>query len=299
MAARGLNPLATAIAVRPDRSKSWMSPDAKKESQLLYVSDESANAVDVYSYPQGKAEGSLTGFETPTGICTDTSGNVFIANGNGTTIVEYAHGGTKPLQTLDLGGYPQLNCAVDPQSGNLAIGVITNTDANEIAVFAKAKGQPAIYDPSGQTGFPGCAYDAHGNLYCDAYGSNDEFALYELPRKSTNVQYINVSGATGLTAGPMQWSGKVLTFGSGAGASIYQINSSQSGDSIGTLTSLSGAGSVWQYWIAKKTLIAPTYGGSLGPVAAYFKYPAGGNATKSIKGLTQPDGAAVSTLKKK
>jgi hypothetical protein len=297
LAARGLAVLPRPVVANQSHLRSWMSPDAKKQSQLLYVSDETSDAVDVYSYPQGKLQGTLTGFNAPAGICSDTAGNVYITNGNDQVIDVYAHGGSSPIGTLDLPGYPQLNCVVDPQSGNLALGVITNS-ANEIAVFAKAKGTPTTYNPPNQNGFPGCAYDAHGNLFCDAYGSTDQFALYELPRKDSNVQYINVSGTTGIDAGPMQWDGKKLTFSKGASGTIYQIDQSASGDSIGAALVLAGTGDVWQYWIAGNRLIAPTYGGSLGAVAAIFKYPAGGSAIKSIAGASQPDGAAISTLKK-
>jgi hypothetical protein len=298
LAARGLGGIPRPMAVPQNHLKSWMSPDAKKQSQLLYVSDETAQAVDVYSYPQGKLQGTLTGFDAPAGICTDTSGNVYITNGNNQVIDVYAHGAKSPTRTIVLPGYPQLNCVVDPQSGNLALGVITNS-ANEIAVFAKAKGTATTYNPTGQNGFPGCAYDAHGNLFCDAYSSqSDEFALYELPRKSSTVQYVSVSDTNGIDAGPMQWDGKRLTFSKGASGTIYQIDQSASGDSIDGSLILNGTGSVWQYWIAKNRLIAPTYGGSLGPVAAYFKYPAGGTAVQTITGPSQPDGAAISTLKK-
>ena len=75
-----------------NRRASWMSPDAKKAKSLLYVADEGANDVLVYTYPAGKLMGTLTGFETPTGICSNKAGDVFILNGNGTTVEVYAHG---------------------------------------------------------------------------------------------------------------------------------------------------------------------------------------------------------------
>jgi hypothetical protein len=43
---------------------SWIAPDAKKSKTLLYVADQDANDVDVYSYPAGKLKGTLTGFQT-------------------------------------------------------------------------------------------------------------------------------------------------------------------------------------------------------------------------------------------
>jgi hypothetical protein len=282
------------------RAKNWMSPDAKRQSQLLYVSDESNNLVDVYAYPPQHNQppiGTLTGFDAPTGICSDTSGNVYILNGGGTTISVYAHGASTPLRTLSLPGSPQLNCTVDPKSGNLALG-ISASGVNGIAVFTKAQGIPLTFVPPNQQGIPGCAYDAKGNLFCDGYGSGAVFALYELARKGHNAQPVTVKGTYGLTAGPMQWDGRYITFGSGASGNIYEIASKRSGYSIGGSTILQGAGSVFQYWIQENRIVAPTYDGTDGSLVGTYAYPGGGISLQSIFGLTLPAGAAVSTAKK-
>jgi hypothetical protein len=156
-----------------------------------------------------------------------------------------------------------------------------------------------VYDASGQDGIPGCAYDNKSNLYCDAYSSdNHDFALYEIAKNSAYAQAVSVSGTSGLRAGPMMWDGKNLSFGSGAGGSLYQIALTGSGGSISGSTVLQGTGWVWQYWIIGKRVIAPTYGGSASTIVGYYKYPAGGVATKAIEtGFDQPDGAAVSNAK--
>lgn len=292
-----------AHAKHADRRASWMSPDAKKSS-LLYVADEDTDDVLVYSYPAGKLMGTLTGFNTPTGICSNKGGDVFILNGNGTTVEVYAHAGTTPIRTLDLPGYPEFNCSVDPKTGNLALGVLAGSCGDCIAVFTDATGTPTTYDPSGQNGFPGCGYDNSGNLFCDAYGGSDVFALYEVAAGSSNANPISVSGATGLTAGSMQWDGKDLAFSAGEQGTLYQIAVSGSTASVVSSTTLDGTGSVWQFWLPKTSgkkskkerVIAPTYYGSQGLVG-YWKFPAGGTATKTITGAQYPDGAAVSTTK--
>jgi hypothetical protein len=161
--------------------RSWMAPDAKKSKSLLYVADQGANDVEVYSYPDGKLKGTLTGFQTPSGVCSNKAGDVFILNGNGTTVEVYKHGGTSPIRTLDLPGAPELNCSVDPVTGNLALGVL-GTCGNCFVVFPNGSGTPTIYTPSGQNGLPGCGYDNHGNLFCDAYGTSG-FALFELSKE--------------------------------------------------------------------------------------------------------------------
>jgi hypothetical protein len=281
-----------------------MAPDAKKSKTLLYVAEESANDVDVFSYPAGKLKGTLTGFQTPSGVCSNKAGDVFILNGNGTSVEVYAHGGSSPIRTLDLPGYPELNCSVDPTTGNLALGVLGSSCGNCFVVFAGGSGTATTYTPSGQNGLPGCGYDNKGNLFCDAYGTGG-FALFELPKGSSKVTTIPVSGASGLTAGSMQWDGMDLAFGAGAGPTLYQIQLSGSTGSVVGSTSLSGAGAVWQFWITNNLggkkhkglrVIAPTISGSVG-IAGYWNYPAGGTATKTITGLEQPDGAALSTKK--
>jgi len=85
---------------------------------LLYVTN--GTTVDVFSYPQGEVEGQLTGFSSAAGSCIDGEGDVYIADYDENTIVEYAHGGTQPLRTLPVPGDGPSSCAVDPRSGNLA-----------------------------------------------------------------------------------------------------------------------------------------------------------------------------------
>jgi hypothetical protein len=288
-----------------DRGRSWMDPDAKRTSTLLYVADEATGDVYVYSYPKGKLKGTLTGFSTPSGICSNKAGEVFVLNGGGSTVEVFAHGGSTPIRTLNLPGYPELNCSVDPTTGNLALGVLAGSCGDCIAVFTNAQGIPTTYAPSGQSGIPGCGYDNVGNLFCDAYGSGNKFALFELPAGSANITSISVSGDSGLKAGPVQWDGKYLAFGSGATGMIYQIALSGSTGSIEGSTSLAGTGWVWQFWIAKTQgvhqgprIIVPTYAGSASAEVGYFNYPAGGSPTQTITGFSQPDGATLSVIKR-
>lgn len=293
--------------LRVDRSHSWMDPDAKKTSTLLYVADETTGDVYVYSYPKGRLKGTLTGFNAPSGMCSNKAGDVFILNGGGTTVDVFAHGGSTPIRSLDLPGYPELNCSVDPTTGNLALGVLAGSCGDCIAVFTNGQGIPTTYEPSGQGGIPGCGYDNDGNLFCDAYGSGDKFALFELPAGSSNITSVSVSGDSGLRAGPVQWDGKYLAFGSGSTGTIYQIALSGSTGSIKGSTLLAGSGWVWQFWITKTQgtkrvpqgtrIIAPTYAGSANAELGYFNYPAGGSPTKSITGFSQPDGATLSKIK--
>src|SRR5579863_8972501 len=78
---------------------SWMEPAARSKS-LLYVSDVYGNVVYVFNYPQLTPAGVLTGFNEPEGLCTDQSGDVWVANTLDSQLVEYAHGSKSPKQVL-------------------------------------------------------------------------------------------------------------------------------------------------------------------------------------------------------
>ena len=294
----GLPDLARALPSLPaSHAGSWMAAGAADKSSLLYVADEDTGNVLVYSYPKAELEGTLTGFYFPSGMCSDEQGDVYILNGGGTTVEVFAHGGTTPLRTLDLPGYPELNCSVD-KSGDLALGVLLTGEQSAIAVFADGQGTATTYQPSGQVGIPGCGYDPHGNLYCDAYSSDDhKFVLYELPKGSSTVSTVSVSGASSLKAGPVQWADKGLAVGSGALGTIYQLAFSGSGASVTGSTTLYGTGWVWQFWVQGKRIIVPTYAGGAGAEVGYWSYPGGVNPTKTIPASYQPDGATISTVK--
>lgn len=277
---------------------SWMARGAASAT-LLYVADEATGDVDVYSYPKGQRVGTLTGFNTPSGLCSDKTGDVYVLNGGGFTIDVFAHGGTSPIRTLSLPGYPELNCSVNPRTGDLALGTFDGSCAEcaaFIAIFPGGQGLPTTYQPSGQIGIPGCGYDNAGNLYCDAYSKiGRKFLLFELPKKSTTVETIAVSG-TLPKAGPVQWDGQNLAVGSGASSTIDQIAVTGSSGSVVGSTTLYGAGWVWQFWITKRgtRIVVPTYAGTSAAEVGYWGYPAGGSATKAITGFYQPDGATLS-----
>ena len=74
------------------------APNAKGQA-LLYISDLGANAVDVYTYPQGDSVTSLTGFGSVAGLCSDKAGDVFVVDEAGPVDV-YPHGGTTPIRKL-------------------------------------------------------------------------------------------------------------------------------------------------------------------------------------------------------
>jgi hypothetical protein len=148
---------------------SVMSPRASKESSLLYVAN--ASNVTVYTYHNGTGitqVGTLTGFTSPQGMCTDKAGDVWINDYYSRNTYEYAHGGTTPIgEIMPKVGYPYA-CAVDNATGNIAISYEHPNGhfRNYALVVVYTQGVGQAYAP--KTGFYRSyflAYDNQSNLY--------------------------------------------------------------------------------------------------------------------------------------
>jgi hypothetical protein len=290
------------VAPHPDRGHSWMSPGATSKD-LLYISNYATSVVSVFSYPQDKLVGTLTGFDQPDGICTDKKGDVFIVSNQNDTIVEYKHGGATPIATLsDPAGYP-VNCSVDPTTGNLAVATIRTYSygSGSVAIFAHAKGTPTLYyDPKITTVYF-VGYDDKGNIFMDGLESGVGFAFAELPKGKKTFSNITLKGGTIYFPGKVTWDGKYVTVadqqygGHYSGhTGIYQTTGA--GGKIVSSTPLTDSGDIVDLWIYDNTVIGPVYDGYSENEVLFYKYPAGGKPTKTLKGygFYEPIGAAVS-----
>jgi hypothetical protein len=273
-----------------------MPPQANGD--LLYVSDQGSNAVYVYSYPQGTLQQTLTGFDKPTGECSDTAGDVFISNAFAHNILVYAHGGTSPIRTLkDAGEFPS-GCSVDPTTGNLAVAnycsLKTCSGRGGVNIYFGAKGMPQKYTDAAISNVFFCGYDNKGNLFIDGT-LNSVFAFAELRAFHSSFTSVTLNQSIG-KPGNVQWDGAHIVVGddtTGATSTIYQFAiSGRSGTKVGT-TSLNGGTSIGQYWIQGGKVIGPNAGSNTGNVL-FWNYPAGGSPTKTITGLSRPLGATVS-----
>jgi DNA-binding beta-propeller fold protein YncE len=294
VAPAGRAPQALATATH---GSSWVLPEAKSED-LLYVTSPNDSAVFIYAYPKDKFVGEITGFtKDPYGACVDKLGDVYVLETTVPTIVEYAHGDNTPLRTMFVPeGDEPLACAVDPSSGDLAVTNADNVTESRrhgnstILLYKHAKGKPKlIYDRgfglgAGAVGFD--VYDSAGNLFVD--GDGDQIRLDELPKGSSNLENIAVSGTLIYQPGGMQWSGKYLSIidsecGQQRTSCDFQLQVSSSGATIGNSISLSGSVQVYQPWISGHTLIAPDIyrqcGGSQGGCVDLYQYPKGGRPT--------------------
>jgi len=201
--------VATALAKQSQivrHGKSWMSKGAS-DSDLLYVSntgdDTFLTYVFVFSYPSGTLVGTLTGFENPGALCVDKVGDVFVPDQNAPDIVEYAHGGTTPIQTLQETDRPTA-CAIDPTTGNLAVSSYNRF----VSIYKNATGMPTYYSAP----FPAifATYDTLGNLFISGPENQGDLVVAELPSGGTSFETIKLDRPSRFPPGGLQWYGNHL-----------------------------------------------------------------------------------------
>jgi hypothetical protein len=192
-----------------DRGRSWM--DGKGISKhTYYISDWATDDVFVYTYPQGKLVGQLTGFQKPYGQCADSRADIWIANFGGSTIVAYAHGGTSPFATLTTNG-AAIGCAVAPK-GDLAVADFsTLSGPGNIQVFVNASGTPTNYSNSSCYYLWPPGYDKQGNLYVEAENASGTPVVCELPAGGTALAPVAFN-RTITSPGSTMWDGKFIAF---------------------------------------------------------------------------------------
>ena len=158
----------------PDRRKSWIAADAAKQAQLLFETDLGTGAVDIFALPGMRLEGQITGLYSPTGDCSDSHGNVWIAELGKSRMLEYSREG-KLLHTIVRANLAPWGCAVNPINGALAV---TNYEgpqyqAGDVLVYASPSAHPVILRNPEQAVYLEAAYDRSGNLWVTGYTSSE------------------------------------------------------------------------------------------------------------------------------
>jgi len=232
------------VVTKTQMERTWMHGGAQS-ADLLYVSYYESEVIGVFDYPSGKMSGAITDVGFIVGLCTDAEGDIFV--GRQGSILEYRHGGTMPVATLNDGKFTAWACSVDPTTGNLAVAN-TGRHNDNIAVYAHAAGKPTIYRNSSFKEYFGCGYDASGNLYVLAFGksSGGPNLLGELPKGKGGIKIITLSH-TPEGQGGVQWDGKYLAVSSPGENAIFQFQiRGKTGRQVGE-TVLSGGNGVEQF----------------------------------------------------
>lgn len=289
---------------RPGRT--WMLRGASR-GDLLYVSDLFDDVVWVYSYPRVRLVGELS-ITTPTGMCADAKGDVWIPNADGHQIFEYAHGGTAPIGMHTLPFEVTYACAINAINGDLAVvnyclqnaGYVC-TDrggAGSIMIYKKSKRLPERYRdfPHIFTMYFG-AYDAAGNLFVDGVSDADAFSLAELPHGADKMKNLTVD-RTIYYPGGVQWDGTHLDVGDQqAGdkltSSIHQIQVTGNQASVVSTTILGGSFQVGGFWLDGASVIGADFRARSSDVRVW-EYPTGGKTKRTIGGFLYPFSVVIS-----
>jgi hypothetical protein len=269
---------------------------AQATQSLLYVSNVTNDTVTVYDYPSGKRTQTLHSSKWPEGECTDTAGNIWIADDGSSRLVEYAHGGTKPIATVqDPGNYPY-GCSVDAKTGNLAVTNVATTygePVGSLSIYQGAKGAPKTYFSGKFYRYYYCGYDPNGNLFVDGINRSSAFEFAELPSGKSRLTSISLNQSVG-SPGDVEWDGNHVAIGDASASTIYQVSvSGSSGTVVGT-TTLANGGNAGQFFIDGNQVIAGVTGTP--NKFGLWKYPAGGSPTTVLKlsHVDGPYGVAVS-----
>jgi hypothetical protein len=268
------------------RHGGWMAAKIAKET-LLYVSDDNTGDVDVYSYARRKLVGQLTGFSDPDGICVDQSGDVFVPDSVADVIVEYAHGGTTPIERLIDSDEP-ISCSVDPVNGNLAV-----VDGGPtVSIYPNAQGSPTLYSDPNLDEMDSAGYDGSGNLFVDGYSDGSTTEVDELPSGSSTFTRIDLNATLGIP-GDVHWDGQHVDINDELPQPqvIDQFTISGSSGQLAAQTPLRAADVVYYYWIEGSKVVAADNGYA---EVWFYNYPAGGDPTALISGFSSPIGITVS-----
>lgn len=280
-----------------------MEPSAKNASQLLYVSDLGTFDVYVYRFPSLELAGKLHGFNNPQGECADASGNVWIADTGSDRMIEYAHGGDRPVAMLaDPIGYPA-GCAVDDASGDLAVTNLYDfSGAGSVLVYKNARGTPKVYANSELYYYYFGGYDRNGDLYVSGSTASGSYRLAVLARGSRSIELVKIGGGKLYFPGTVALLGSTLILGdqrcSGRMAScFYELRVSGRNARITSTTPLRGSCDIVQAWVDATRIAGgddAAYCRNGRSSIAIWPYPAGGDPSRSAHGPRVPIGAALS-----
>lgn len=281
------------------------------QRDLLYVSNANGT-VSVYRYWQRTLVTVLTKFTTPKGECSDAAGNVYIADYGAKKLYEYAHGGTKPIKTIDDSPYRPEGCAVSPKNGDLAVANYGESDSwyygtGNLAIYPHGGGSPIFYGNEDDH-FTGCAYDDYGDLLAvsqNGYSGPWYYYayFYYLPKKSSKLILMNLPGPSRSwywrSVQGVAWDGEYWDVNS---YSLYLYSINIKANYVGKIPLSTTYGGLAQVALYRKALkgratqaagATNNYNGK--NAVDFWKYPVGGTPIDDLtKDLDAPVGVAIS-----
>lgn len=188
------------------RAKGPLATSLRSQSKasVLFVTDAGAGETYMFDLATLALAGTITGFVQPQGECADSKGNVWIADTAAQTVYEVSHEGRLENELTDT-SYP-LSCAWDATTGDLAVTdqLGPNGGNGNVAIY-KNGAYSIAYMNAKVFYYNFAAYDANGNLFVDGRTSSGAFALMKVPKGSTKMQVLKVTGGKIYFPGMVQW----------------------------------------------------------------------------------------------
>ena len=281
----------------------------KRRSRISwYVSDLEAQEVFIYAYRSKKLVGTLDGIRAE-GLCVDRKGDVWVTNDSSVgdhQVIEYAHGATTPLQTLDDPDGRVNGCAVNPVSGDLAVTNFWGPTERSggVSIYPHGNGSPASYMDPNIYYYYYCGYDDKGDLFVPGLQLRQRDRLRGVARRRKRVYRYRAPGDD-LSSRRRLMDGLYVAVGDQVAVKhnfesvIYQFAiSGSSGTEAGT-TILNGANEVAQFWLprvgkGKKRQATRVIGpNGDGMNTLIWSYPIAGNPVKTYSGEQDPTGATL------
>jgi sugar lactone lactonase YvrE len=175
----------------------------------IYSSSYGTNAVEYFDKgtgPNNPVAGSLTGtFEAPQDMTVDSSGNLYVANGNAQNVLVYAPGASAPATTLSApDGFPD-DVVVAP-NGTVYAANLWGTAGNPgtIEVYSKGATSPtSVLRYQGFSEVVGVALDHNGNVFVSFNQNHETFGAVEEFRNGNPISTkIKVGTAGGIGFDP-------------------------------------------------------------------------------------------------
>src|SRR5581483_8838450 len=282
--ARAVPPLSSAAALRA--SKHCCS---RQKTLFVVVTEGGTNLLGVvygFDYNTGQLLMTLPpppeGWNYPMGACSDSSGNVYIANHYSQTVDEYSHSGAY-IFTISVPGQYPTNCAFDRSTGTLAIANFASygfPGAGSIVIYANGK-ESAPLQPTDMTHPYSLAYQGNtGRLWIDGAGlaGEDQYDSYF----KGAFAVVPIQGAAISYACQVMWSAQTRTMIVGDQYSFHKPITFYSVDSKGNVT-------------GETTLDCPYQNDACGIPAATVKGPGivvADNTNGTVKRFPYPAGGS-------